>query len=236
MSLENQFEINHTREHVLIQFRHKHCVLSSAVLNGGFCDAENILIMKVAKNIGGRQSNIEEPAVTLSNYCQTLQLAGTSVGMMTAASMNSFRRASRTWPEADVTVLNTAGISNARCAGDPADWINPKSSSMPSGTINTIVMTHARLSRPAMVEAVTIATEAKTVALRKLGIKSPASGAVATGTGTDAIAIVSGNGPAEIHYSGKHVKFGEMLAVAVIEALTNALGPKDENPDYPDTL
>lgn len=223
MPLENQFEISHTRDHVLIKFRHKHCVLSSAVLNGGFRDAENILIMRVAKNIGGRQSDFEEPAVTLANCCQTLQLTGTSVGMMTAASMNSFRRASRIWPEADMTVLITAGISNARCAGDPADWINPDSLSMPTGTINTIVMTPARMSRPAMVEAVMLATEAKAVALRQLGIKSPASGNVATGTGTDAIAIVSGNGPDEIHYSGKHVKFGEMLASAVIEALTGSL-------------
>jgi len=233
---ENQFEVSHSRDHVLVKFRHKHAVLSSAVLNGGFRDARNILIMKVSKNIDQRQSDFEEPAVTLANYCRTLQLKGTSVGMMTAASMNSFRRASRTWPEADVTVLITAGISNARCAGDHADWIHPDSALLPKGTINTIVMTQACLSRAAMVEAVMLATEAKAVALRELGIKSPVSGAFATGTGTDAIVIVSGNGPAEIRYSGKHVKFGEMLAAAVIEAVTDSLGACAENPDYSWTL
>ena len=223
MPHENQFKITQAQGHVLVRFRHSHTVLSSAVLNGGFCTAANILIMQVPKNIDGRRSDFEDPAHTLSAYCRALQLKGTSVGMMTAASMNSYRRVCRTWPQGDVTVLITAGISNARCAGDRADWRAADFSSQPTGTINTIVLTHARLSRPAMVEAVMLATEAKAVALRGLGIKSPASNAVATGTGTDAIAVVSGDGPVEIRYSGKHVIFGEMLAAATIEALTTSL-------------
>jgi len=79
------------------------------------------------------------------------------------------------------------------------------------------------MSQTPLVEAVMLASEAKAVALRKLGIRSPVSGSIATGTGTDAIAISSGSGPAEIKYSGKHVTFGEMLASSVIEAITNAL-------------
>ena len=225
MPLKNQFEITHTPDHVLVDLRRSHSILSSSVLNGGFQEAENILIMKVPKNLDGEQSRFEEPSVTLSKYYRSLQLKGTCVGMMTAASMDSFRQVSRSWPEADVTVLLTAGISNARCAGDRADWIDPETGSIPAGTINIIVITGARMSPTAMVEAVMTATEAKAVAMRRLGIKSPVSGNAATGTGTDAIAIVSGIGLADIQYSGKHVKFGEMLASAVIEALTNSLGP-----------
>ena len=79
------------------------------------------------------------------------------------------------------------------------------------------------MSPAALVESVMLAAEAKTVAMRELGVKSPASGEIATGTGTDAIAVANGAGPKRIHYCGKHVLFGEMLASAVIEAITESL-------------
>jgi adenosylcobinamide amidohydrolase len=74
-----------------------------------------------------------------------------------------------------------------------------------------------------MVEAVITTTEAKTAALQNLGIKSPVSDNLATGTGTDAVAIVSGHGSIKISYCGKHVVFGEILAKLVIEAVCASL-------------
>jgi adenosylcobinamide amidohydrolase len=59
--------------------------------------------------------------------------------------------------------------------------------------------------------------------MRKLGVKSPVSRTIATGTGTDAIAVANGFGPETIRYCGKHVLFGEMLASAVIETITDSL-------------
>jgi adenosylcobinamide amidohydrolase len=82
------------------------------------------------------------------------------------------------------------------------------------------------LSDAAMVESVMLATEAKTVAVRELGVKSTVSGVIATGTGTDSIAVVNEFGPETIHYCGKHVLFGEMLAPAVIEAITGSLSER----------
>ena len=71
-----------------------------------------------------------------------------------------------------------------------------------------------------------LAAEAKTVAMRKLGVKSPVSGKIVTGTGTDAIAVVNGVGLETIRYCGKHVLFGEMLASVVIDAITESLSDK----------
>jgi adenosylcobinamide amidohydrolase len=119
--------------------------------------------------------------------------------------------------------LITAGVSNARKAGDPAEYRRFDDFCCKTGTINTIVLTNAQLAKEAMVEAVITATEAKTVALYNLGVKSLTTGAPASGTGTDAIAIVNGWGPVKIRYCGKHVLFGEMLANAVIEALSASL-------------
>jgi len=122
-----------------------------------------------------------------------------------------------------VEALVTAGLSNARRAGDPAECRDFGEAPQTAGTINTIIITNARLADAAMVEAVLTATEAKTAVLQQLGARSLSSGKLATGTGTDAIAIVSGDGPPEIHFCGKHVVFGEMIACAVMQAIEDSL-------------
>ena len=168
----------------------------------------------------------ENPDNTLAEYCRQLQLSGTTVAMMTAASMDSFRRVSRSSQGVEITAMVTAGISNARCAGDRADWRTFQPDANPTGTINIIISTNATMSPAAMVESVMLATEAKTVAMRKLGVRSPVSRTIATGTGTDAIAVAGGSGSGTIRYCGKHVLFGEMLASVVIEAITESLSDR----------
>jgi len=226
MIQNNRFELKQTPENVCVEFSTEHPVLSSAVFNGGACHASNILIMKVAENVEGTKQIAENPENTLAEYCRQLQLSGTTVGMMTSASMDSFRRVSRSSQGVEISALVTAGISNARCAGDSADWRTFQPDANPTGTINIIILTNATMSQAAMVESVMLATEAKTVAMRKLGLKSPVSGTIATGTGTDAIAVANGFGAGTIRYCGKHVLFGEMLASAVIEAITESLSDR----------
>ena len=223
MIVNNRFELKQTSDHICVSFSTEHPVLSSAVFNGGACAASNILIMKVAKNFEGLKQVEENPENTLAEYCRQLHLRGTTVAMMTAASMDSFRLVSRSSQGVEISAMVTAGISNARCAGDRADWRTIQTDANPAGTINIIILTNAMMSQAAMVESVMLATEAKTVAMRELGVKSPLSGTIATGTGTDAIAVANGAGPETICYCGKHVLFGEMLASAVIEAITESL-------------
>ena len=223
MSQYSRFELKQTPAHIWVGFSTEHPVLSSAVFNGGTCAASNILIMKVAKNFEGTKQIVENPEKTLAEYCRQLRLGGATVGMMTSASMDSFRQVSRTSQGVEISAMVTAGISNACCAGDRADWCKFQVDGNPTGTINIIIITNARLSDAAMVESVMIVTEAKTVAMRTLGVKSTVTGEIATGTGTDAIAVVNGFGPETILYCGKHVLFGEMLASAVIEAITGSL-------------
>ena len=223
MNPSNKFELQQTREHICVRFSTEHPVLSSAVFNGGRCTASNILIMKVAENFAGETKVVTKPENTLAEYCRQIQLSGTTVGMMTSTSMDSFSQISRSSQGIEVTAMVTAGISNARCAGDRADQRAFHENGNPAGTINIIILTTATMSPAAMVESVMLTAEAKTVAMQKLGVKSPVSGTIATGTGTDAIAVANGAGPETIRYCGKHVLFGEMLASAVIEAITKSL-------------
>ena len=59
--------------------------------------------------------------------------------------------------------------------------------------------------------------------LQELDIRSPISGELATGTGTDAIAVICGEQGERIDYCGKHTRLGEVLARLVIEALSDSV-------------
>ena len=66
-------------------------------------------------------------------------------------------------------------------------------------------------------------TEAKTVALQDLDIRSVYDPAVqASGTGTDEVLVISGDGPRH-RYAGGHTRLGEAMATAVTGAVTEAI-------------
>ena len=220
---DGPYAIEATAAHVHIAFVGPRRVLSSAALNGGLVDAEHIVNVKVDENSMGGKGPFDPPEVTLGEYCNAMGWRGRAVGMMTSASMDSFRVERRVEEGVQVTAVLTAGLSNARRAGDPAEARTIDEGVAITGTINTVLLTNARMAEAAMTEAIITATEAKTAVLAELSVKSRSTGRPATGTGTDAIAVVSGSGPAEIRYCGKHVIFGEMIASAVIEALASSL-------------
>ena len=222
------YQVNYTPDYVHVELISNRWVLSSAVLNGGLIQAKHILNLKVTQNFSGKKTDFEPPDITLSTYGQSLGLQGTVVGMMTSAPMTSFRQVSINEQETEVTALVTVGVSNAKRAGEPAEWRKIGSGIDETGTINIIILTNKILTQAAMVEAVITVTEAKTVALNNLDITSSKTGELATGTGTDAIAIVSGLDSPEIHYCGKHVLFGEMLATATIQAITDSFTNRED--------
>jgi len=215
--------IEHTSEYVHIEFPNSRRVLSSAPHNGGLVDADHLLILRVMENFNGTKGPFEPLADTFRNYCRRKEWAGITVGMMTSARMTSFRSVRRSARGVEISVLVTAGISNARRAGDPAEYRVFDEVGIKPGTLNIIILTHAVLTQTAQVEAVMVATEAKTAVLQDIGATSPVTGKMATGTGTDAIAVVSGSAPPEIRYCGKHTLFGEMLASATMDALSSSL-------------
>jgi len=215
--------LERTHRHIHVQFDSPSWVISSAVLNGGLIQADHILNLNIRDHIKDGCKKHKPPEITLAKYCADCGWSGKTVGMMTAASMDSFRMARVTEQKVDIIVLVTAGLSNVRRAGDYAEHREIGASASATGTINIICLTSACLTQAAMIEAIITATEAKTAALQNLGIKSPVSDAPATGTGTDAIAIATGQGPLKIKYCGKHVIFGEILANLTIKALTSSI-------------
>ncbi len=216
----NQFtELHCCEEHVHLAFSSPQRVISSAILNGGLVYADHIVNRKVAKDA----SYSEPPEINLLNYISTNGWESNVVGMMTAAPMESLCIEKACIDGVELAVLVTTGLDNARRVGDRADVQDLLKISEEVGTINLILVCSAKLTEAAMIEAVMIVTEAKVAALQELKVLSPVSGGLATGTGTDAIAVVSGNGLGEIAFCGKHVLLGEWIGRLVIKAVTNSI-------------
>lgn len=217
------------RETLIVDLGARRSVLSSAPRAGGVTKARYILNHQVEANpIGsdghgrGAGARCDDPARTLGKLAVSLGINDTFVGLMTAVSLADLVtvRESRDqiWVEGFVTV----GTSNAVRAGESVMQRQRAGSKTHPGTINLILVTNARLSVSAMVGMVQVATEAKTAVLLQAKVKSWTGRPGATGTGTDAVVVVSGDGPS-LRYSGTHTVLGELVGRAIGMAVTEGL-------------
>ena len=141
--------------------------------------------------------------------------------LMTGADMEHLSIKVRRFRKMMVVALVTAGVrSNAvRMARDEGPYYE-----LGPGTINIILLTNCRLTPRAMARAIISATEAKTAALQDLDVRSSYTGEIhqATGTGTDNILVVEGEGPG-VDNAGGHSRLGELIAKAVYDGVQEAV-------------
>lgn len=135
----------------------------------------------------------------------------------TGADVANLADVERAWDGMRVRVLATAGVDgNAmRASVDTGAYVEP-------GTVNLIILGNRRLTPAAMTRAVIAATEAKTAAFQDLDIRSNYSAAAATGTGTDNVLVIEGDGPPAT-MAGGHTKLGELVARAAYDAVREAI-------------
>ena len=150
--------------------------------------------------------------------------------MGTAANMAYAVHRSAEFGDLRVEAFTTAGVSgNAARAGDPAAWVETDdgwSKVEPySGTINTILLLACPLTPSAHARTVVTMTEAKSAALAELAVPSRYAPVIATGTGTDQFCLAApldpGRKPKDS--TSPHVKLGEIIGVAVMESVKEAL-------------
>ena len=213
---------NCDEDHARLDFSIPVEALSSALYRGGRQTLSHVLNMKVTHNVSDDYKGYESPQITLETKARSLGMGPDFAGMMTSASMKSFRFHSETQGNVGVFCCLTAGLTNARAPGDKADYRDLEAHRAGQGTINIIAGTNARLSESALCEALMVVTEARSWAVMNSGVKSRISSASASGTGTDSHLVFSGCGP-EIHFCGKHTLLGEMLARAVITPLQEVI-------------
>ena len=149
--------------------------------------------------------------------------------------MDNIAIITKTFREIEVTTIVTAGIEvNGGRAGDDASYYELNGSyELEAGTINTVLIVNCNLSESTLIRSMMTAVEAKTVALQELMAPSKYSSGVATGSGTDNIAVISNMQSQNILSSaGKHSKLGELIGKSVIEATKESLSKQSNlNPD-----
>jgi adenosylcobinamide amidohydrolase len=148
--------------------------------------------------------------------------------------MNNAAFVRRQFRDLQVIAICTGGVEvNAGRAGDPAAVFEtngefeqlPTTETNPGpGTINTILLISKPLIRGAMTRVIMTATEAKSAALQELSVNSRYSDKLATGTGTDQIAVAArqSDEPA-LTSAGKHSKLGELIGRTVLTAIKETL-------------
>jgi len=218
------------RKTLIVDLGSLRSVLSSAPRAGGITRARYILNHQVAaKPIDrddrgmGAGARCDDPARKLSKLAVSLGIRDKFVGLMTAVSLAELVTVREAYEQIWVEGFVTVGTSNAVRAGEPLTPIQRTNSGTHPGTINLILVTNARLSASAMVGMVQVATEAKTAVLLHARVKSWTGRSGATGTGTDAVVVVSGEGPSQ-RYSGTHTILGELVGRVIETAVTEGLG------------
>lgn len=132
-----------------------------------------------------------------------------AVCLLTSRNLDSFTQATVTIGATTAHCVATVGLSNAERVGyrlppNPAAY----------GTINIAVSLTCALSQTGLIEAMSVATEARTAAVLEVGLRLPVG--LATGTGTDCIAVAASDGGQD--FAGLHTEIGEALGAAVFRA------------------
>ncbi len=156
------------------------------------------------------------PREFLRNKLAQAGIGGDAVGMLTSADLDGYIDIEKSSSGFSARVIATVGMTNALRVGDlPSREIH-------AGTINLLCAVSARMTKEALIEAVSIAAEARTAAVLESGILSGETGLPATGTGTDCIVLAAPVAPLEaepIEYAGKHTLAGSLIGQSVFEAI-----------------
>ena len=134
--------------------------------------------------------------------------------MLTAGDLEHNHAASVRGGSVAVECLATGGVGSSERVGHRVG------KTAPAGTISILAIVQPGLNETAMYEALTIAAEARTLAIVEAGCVVTTG--VATGTGTDCVAVAAA--PGDMRYAGLHTSLGEAVGRAVYDAvLTGAV-------------
>lgn len=181
-------------------------VLSWALNRPGIVEANRIVWREV------RNADLPEDLDVPTWFARELAARGASeaVAFLTSRDIRQVTQSKITVGGVMAHAVATVGLSNAERVGHRVDrrgkdW----------GTINVALRLDLPLGTSALLEAMSIAVQARTVAVMEVGHILPTG--LATGTGTDCVAVAApaGNTP----YAGLHTDVGEAAGRAVHTAV-----------------
>ncbi len=254
LEASDHYTLHRRGRYLFAKFRRPHRVISTCRVNGGM--REDLTHLANHQSCEGvahvvRRTAGQDMYAQHVHACHAGQLPPDSTALMaTAANMQCAVVARADYAELGVCVAAAAGVTgNASRAGDPAGWheqrqgsrrVAPEAATLDAGqltvdispaeagtgTIVTLVFINQPCTPACLVRAATMITEAKSAAVLDLRMPSLQSAGLATGTGTDQLAIAAPLAQAdewERHWAGGHNTLGELLGRATHEAVTRCL-------------
>lgn len=201
------FSVRRAAPFLIAEFDTPQTMLSWSLTRPGFVVARSVVWLEVRD--GDLPIHVD-PAELLRRRMDEAG-HGEAVQLMTSRDLVHHHLASAAAGAVTSSCLATVGLSNAGRIGEPFDG------SAAIGTINLLAHVDACLSEAAHLEALSIATEARTAAVMDLGLKR--SGRTVTGTGTDCIVVACPHGGSQLPFAGLHTDIGLSLGRAVYDAV-----------------
>lgn len=210
------FSVECQQPWLVARFAESRSVLSWSPNRPGFAITRKVVWLEVK---GHEIACVAAPREFLAERIVEAKL-GRAVGLMTARDVRRHHFARATVEDVTVEVLTTVGLTNGERIGQRArDPSAPARA--PIGTINTLVHVSRRLTRGAMIEASSLATQARTLAVIEANVSR--EGVVVTGTGTDCIALACPTGGEADPNAGLHTAVGEAIGRAVLDATRDGI-------------
>lgn len=181
-------------------------VLSWSVNRPGFVQSDRILWREV--------SNADlPPDVDITRWAQTAlrdRHCPDAVLLLTSRAIATYETCAIRLGDTEAHAVATVGLSNGERVGHRVDY-----SKRDWGTINVAVRISTGLSQTGLLEAMSIAVQARTAAVMDVSIDLPTG--TATGTGTDCVAVAAPVGATD--FTGLHTDIGEAVGRSVYEAV-----------------
>jgi len=216
--MDEPFSITLDRPFIVVAFSAPQRILSWSMLRPGLQVARRVAWLEV------RNQDLPDDIDAGDVIRARIAAAGLNdaVTLVTSRDIRRYCSAHAHVEDIHARCITTVGVSNSERVG-----MRLHQPPVFPGTINTLVHVACPLSEGALIEAVSIATEARTTAV--LDAEVERGGVTITGTGTDCIAIASPIGDPAHLYAGKHTAIGEAIGAAVYEA--TAAGVRDWKAD-----
>lgn len=190
-----------------VRFAAQQAMLSWSLTRPGFTRTDTVAWLEV------READLPIGVDPVALLRDRLAAAGygDAVQLMTSRNVRKHHHAVRPSGDATAFCLATVGLANAGRVGESNRYLEP------AGTINLAAHVDQPLDEAGLIEALSIAVEARTAAIIDLGWK--VNGKVATGTGTDCMVIACPLADRRQTYAGLHTDIGAAIGGAVYDAV-----------------
>ncbi|QJP15881.1 adenosylcobinamide amidohydrolase [Starkeya sp. ORNL1] len=198
-----------------VRFRAPQRAVSWSLNRPGLVDATDVAWLQV------RDADLpadREPAEWFAEKLASVGLAD-AVGMMTARDIASFVHRAVLVEAVEAHCVVTLGLNNGERVGSRI--AQPRR--YQPGTVNILCHVSQPLTDAALLEAASLAAQARTVAIVEADYHRVGQSLTVTGTGTDCIVMAAPLGPEPAAFAGMHTAVGEAVGACVLEATTAAL-------------